>query len=120
MTDQEKIDALMSLANGSVVEVLNRGAWIRGRVVSTMKYATGRLMIGVQPISRTPGGKKRWRRDFILNRAYDLNCVRLLSEVPDPARMDAQVCADWLEERGFDAAAAALRGAFPLSVKEEA
>jgi hypothetical protein len=90
---------LLGLREGDPVEVLLRGTWHAAKVVEVHVRPGGCRAV----LLRADGGRSTRRSGKGLRR---------------PARLDpaaSNVFADWLEEHGHEAAAAALRQAFPTA-----
>src|SRR6516225_1977797 len=88
---------LLRLREGDPVEVLVRGTWHGAKVVEVHVRLGGCRAV----LLRADGGRSVRRSGKGLRR---------------PVKLDPVACnvfADWLEERGHAAAAAALRAAFP-------
>jgi hypothetical protein len=88
------------LQGGDQVEVLLRGQWLAASVVSHAFWTVCLLREDGKWSRHTGPARLRWP-----------------AKLRRPARLDpvtGNVFADWLEERGHEAAAAALRQAFPV------
>lgn len=116
MTHEEKIARLQALPDGAVVEmrVGRGGLWVK----ATIRHFPNRAGLYLRQVGFTATNRPHPRREAWLRSRFVEQCVRPLDEASDFARMQGNVFADWLDERGFAEAGAALREAFPLIERE--